>query len=181
MAGKRQVEKSHKKSILIRIRLPFRIPFLVGKGQRSRDHDRPRCARWVAAGRISLVALAVWWLRTLPREIPYSELAAAVQAGRVQSVEVADSGATGRYTDGSRFRTTLPSPHAEAVNDLLRQPDATVTYSTDHGPVQVLGSFVLTLLGWLIPIALLGYFLYRSADPAQGPAHPRCKNHVDCH
>ena len=86
-------------------------------------------------------------------EIPYSEFTRALEAGEVRSVSVAEDRIDGEYSDGSVF-------YAVRVEDPELYDRLDAQGVEVYGRIESDGGFLVTLLGWLLPLALMFGFWY---------------------
>jgi cell division protease FtsH len=94
-------------------------------------------------------------------DIPYSEFKAALRNGVVTSVQVSENEISGTMTDETAFRTV----RVEDPN-LLEELEAQGVQIT--GRVASDGGLLGTLLGWLLPLALMFGFYYYMTKRARG-------------
>ncbi|GAB4571886.1 MAG: ATP-dependent zinc metalloprotease FtsH [Anaerolineae bacterium] len=118
---------------------------------------------------ILVIMMSFWGNNGSAAEISLSELAQQINSGRVRSITVADNELTIRYNDGnvavSRKDPSLPAP--EQLLSLGADPQALSAVELENAPPSNIGTW-LTILINLLPLLLLGGFIYLMLRQAQG-------------
>ncbi len=118
---------------------------------------------------ILVITMSFWGNNTSAPEISLSELAQDVNAGRVQRLVVADNEITARYLDGStavsRKDPSLPAP--EQLIALGADPQKLRTIDLQIAAPSNVGAW-LGILSSILPLLLLGGFIYLMLRQAQG-------------
>jgi cell division protease FtsH len=101
-------------------------------------------------------------LRTPNTAMTYTEFKAALRAGQIQTATVATDQISGKLADGKLYQTVrVDDP------DLLKDLEANKVNTT--GQVASSGG-ILSLLGWVLPLVLLGVFGYFALKSMRGAA-----------
>ncbi len=118
---------------------------------------------------ILVITMSFWGNNTSVPEISLSELAQDINAGRVQRLVVADNEITARYLDGStavsRKDPSLPAP--EQLLALGVDPQKLQSIDLQNAAPSNIGAW-LGILSSILPLLLLGGFIYLMLRQAQG-------------
>ncbi|NPV68187.1 MAG: ATP-dependent metallopeptidase FtsH/Yme1/Tma family protein [Anaerolineae bacterium] len=118
---------------------------------------------------ILVITMSFWGNNTSVPEISLSELAQDINAGRIQRLVVADNEITARYLDGStavsRKDPSLPAP--EQLLALGVDPQKLQAIDLQNAAPSNIGAW-LGILSSILPLLLLGGFIYLMLRQAQG-------------
>ncbi|HET9731670.1 MAG TPA: ATP-dependent zinc metalloprotease FtsH [Acidimicrobiales bacterium] len=121
---------------------------------------------WLA-GIVAVVILSLSNTSPKPTDLTYSAFLRDVAAKQVKSVTIQQSGsATGQLTRGGEFTTVIPPQAGQDLLANLQQAGVDVEAVASGGT-----GWGASALGWglvVLPMALLGYWLYRSAKGGSG-------------
>jgi len=111
---------------------------------------------WVVFGVLlfSLFSMFDGQQNVTAREIDYSDFISQVEAGKIQSVVIEDQNLTGKFVDGSDFKTMVP-PNTDVSDRLLESGVRFKAKSPDDG-AGLLG----VLLSWFPMLLFIGVWIF---------------------
>jgi cell division protease FtsH len=136
----------------------------VGGGGGGNSGGQPNRSPWrfsiayIIGAVLVVLLIQSFVLRPHPTAMSYTAFLQQVDAGKVAKADVSTESVTWQTKDGSQFSATLPSSfQSQDLMTKLAQEGVVVTGSTPS----VLPSILINMLIWVVPFALLYFFLFR--------------------
>ena len=114
----------------------------------------------------------IWNVSTFQRvdnAMPFSEFLRHVDAGEVESVELAGNEVSGTLTGGTRFRNYVPPQYEGLVNQLVER-DVAVTAREATSPW-----WATLLYSWTPILLIIGFFIFFMRRMQSGGATMCCR------